>query len=149
METHDSDIGSVLRQMLRDIRDMDPEPIGAMFRFELEMCDPKEGAYVFRCRTLPWMTNTAGVLHGGMGAAIMDQAMSFVARAVKPAQAATMTVQLQVEHHRPIDPGEKLRVFVNTVSMGHTLMNFRCEVFREEHMDRPCLSGSGIFYNKH
>lgn len=134
-----------IRELIHQIGDMDPAPIGAMFGFELQRyyCDNDEA--FFRCGTLPWMRNTAGMLHGGISTAVLDQAMSFVARALKADDQQTMTIQLQVSHHRPIIPEKKLDVIVRKTSISRSFIHFYGEIWQNEKLS---LSGTGIFYLK-
>ena len=141
----EKDLELSLREMIYQIGQMEPAPVGAMFQFDLCSCDSELGEYTFYCATAPWMRNTAGFLHGGIGATILDQAMSFVARACKPEGSRTSTVELQVYHHRPIIPEEKLFVKICQISRTQSFLNFRGEIYCR---DMLCLSGTGMFYNK-
>lgn len=136
---------TAIGELLRALNETEPAPIGAMFAFELLHCDPEADEVLFRCKTLPWMCNTVGVLHGGMGAAVLDQAMSYVARAVKPDHQQTATIQLQVYYHHPIIPGEELQVIVRKTSRSRSLMHFSSEVIAG---GKLCLSGTAMFYLK-
>ena len=139
------ELESTLNEMIRQIGEMEPTPVGAMFGFKLHSCDAERGEYVFECSSQPWMRNTAGFLHGGMSAAILDQAMSFIARARKPEKSRTSTVELQVYHHRPITTEEKLTVKINEISRTQSFIHFRGEIYC---LNKLCLSGNGMFFNK-
>ena len=127
----------------------DPALIGGMFSLSLEHYDAGAGEFRFFARTAPWMANSAGALHGGMGAALADQAMSYIARAVKPEGAVTATLQLQTDYHRPLGLEEELLVRVYAVNIGHSVMHFRCEISALGAPDKLCLSAKGIFHNKY
>ena len=92
------------------------------------------------------MRNSAGTLHGGLCATILDQAMGFVAHCLKPGEGAAPTVQLAVDYHRPLHPGENVIVKVHVVSVTRSLMNLTVEAVQESNPDKICLSGSGIFF---
>ena len=116
--------------------------------FELVFCDPKAGEYIFRCKTMPWMRNSAGTLHGGICATVLDQAMGFVAYCVMPGEGIAPTIQMQVSYHRALIPGEEIVVKVWTVSVTKSLMSFRAEAFQTSTPEKLCLSGSATYFYK-
>ena len=87
-------------------------------------------------------------LHGGMCAAVLDQAMGVVAYSLKTEDGTCPTVQMEVEYHRPLIPGEGILVKVRVISMTKSLINLTAEAFRASRQDKICLSGSGIFFRK-
>ena len=111
-------------------------------------CDMEKGEFLIRGKTAPWMRNLAGTLHGGMCATIVDQAMGFVAYCAKPGAGIAPTVQLQVEYHRPICPGETVLVEVRLVSATRSLMHLSANVYQEEEPDKLCLSATSVFFYK-
>jgi len=137
-----------LRDRLKEIRERTPDSIGAMMEYELLRCDSDRGEVVFRCKTLPWMRNIPGTLHGGMCATILDQAMGFVAYCAKSGEGTAPTVQLTVNYHRPIIPGDYILVNVHVLSASKSLMHLRSEAYREENPEKICLSGNSVFFNK-
>lgn len=143
-----SDLESIVRQRIAQISEEVPGSIGDMMHFQLVACDPEKGDYTMTCQTLPWMRNFAGTLHGGMCASILDQAMGFISYCLKPGEGTAPTVQLEVDYHRPLIPGEEVLVRVHVVSLTRSLMNLTAEAVRPENPDKICLSGSGIYFYK-
>lgn len=148
MEFQLSCLEEKLRDRLKEIRERTPDSIGAMMEYELLRCDSDRGEVVFRCKTLPWMRNIPGTLHGGMCATILDQAMGFVAYCSKSGEGTAPTVQLTVNYHRPIIPGDYILVNVHVLSASKSLMHLRSEAYREENPEKICLSGNSVFFNK-
>lgn len=148
MDFRVSNLEEKLRRRLNEIRECTPDSIGSMMEYELLSCDSEKGEVFFRCRTLPWMRNIPGTLHGGMCATVLDQAMGFVAYCVKSAEGTAPTVQLTVNYHRPIIPGDYVLVNVQILSVSKSLMHLRSEAYREENPDKICLSGNSVFFNK-
>ena len=148
MEFQLSCLEEKLRDRLKEIRERTPDSIGAMMEYELLRCDSDRGEVVFRCKTLPWMRNIPGTLHGGMCATILDQAMGFVAYCAKSGEGTAPTVQLTVNYHRPIIPGDYILVNVHVLSASKSLMHLRSEAYREENPEKICLSGNSVFFNK-
>ena len=142
------EIEQSLRRRLEELQNTAPDSIGAVMDFELVSCDPKAGEYMFRCKTMPWMRNSAGTLHGGICATVLDQAMGFVAYCVMPGEGIAPTIQMQVSYHRALIPGEDIVVKVWTVSVTKSLMSFRAEAFQTSKPEKLCLSGSATYSYK-
>ena len=142
------EIEQSLRRRLEELQNTAPDSIGAVMDFELVSCDPKAGEYMFRCKTMPWMRNSAGTLHGGICATVLDQAMGFVAYCVMPGEGIAPTIQMQVSYHRALIPGEEIVVKVWTVSVTKSLMSFRAEAFQTSKPEKLCLSGSATYFYK-
>ena len=143
-----SDMEQQVRARIAEIGQKVPGSIGDMMHFELVECDPAHGDYVMSCTTEPWMRNFAGTLHGGMCATILDQAMGFIAYCLKAGPGIAPTVQIEVDYHRALVPGEDVLVKVHVVSATRSLMNLTSEAMQSSQPDRICLSGSGIYFYK-
>lgn len=144
----ENDLGERVRQRIAEISESVPGSIGDMMHFQLLSYDPEKEDFVMSCHTEPWMRNFAGTLHGGLCATILDQAMGFVSYCLKPGEGAAPTVQLEVDYHRPLHPGEDVIVKVHIVSATRSLMNLTVEAVQESNPDKICLSGSGIYFYK-
>ncbi len=147
META-NEMAALLRRRLEELRTAAPDSIGAVMDFELLSCDSEAGEYVFRCKTMPWMRNILGTLHGGLCATALDQAMGFVAHCIKPGEGTAPTIQMQVSYHRPLISGEDVIVKVWVVSATRSLMSFRSEAFQASRPEKLCLSGSATYFYK-
>lgn len=144
----ENEIASVIRRRIAQISEEVPGSIGDMMAFQLTDCDTKNNDYYMTCRTLPWMRNYAGTLHGGLCATILDQAMGFVSYCLKPAEGTAPTVQLDVDYLRPLIPGEEVLVKVHVVSVTRHFITLSAEAMRKENPEKPCLSGTGIYFFK-
>ena len=143
-----NDMGAVVRRRIAQISEEVPGSIGDMMHFQLLDCDVEKGDYTMSCQTLPWMRNYAGTLHGGMCATILDQAMGFISYCLKPGEGTAPTVQIEVDYHRPIIPGEDVIVKVHVVTATRSLMNLTSEAVQASNPEKICLSGSGIYFYK-
>ena len=143
-----NNIEAVIRRRIAQISDEVPGSIGDMMQFELLECIPERGDYTMLCKTAPWMRNFAGTLHGGMCATVLDQAMGFISYCLKPGEGTAPTVQLEVDYHRPLIPGEDVVVKVHVVTATKSLMNLTAEATQASNPDKICLSGSGIYFFK-
>ena len=140
------DMSERIRSRMAQINESEPESIAGMLRFRLVSCERDD--ITMTCQTMPWMRNPAGTLHGGMGAAILDQAMGFVAYCIKPGEGIAPTIQMQVSYHRPLISGEDVIVKVWVVSATRSLMSFRSEAFQAASPEKLCVSGSATYFFK-
>ena len=140
------DLGEKVRIRIAQAESSAPGSIAEMLSFQFVSCEDDE--IVMTCQTMPWMRNPAGTLHGGLGATILDQAMGFVAYCLKAGEGTAPAVHLSVDYHRPLRPGERVKVTVRVVSVTRNLMNLTAEACQESHPEKICLSGSGVYFFK-
>ena len=98
---------------LASIHVLAPGSIGAQMNYSLVDCDEEAGEYTLLCHTFDWMRNIPGTLHGGMCATVVDQAMGFIAYCLKKEDGIAPTVQMSVDYHRPLIPGEDVLIRVS------------------------------------
>ena len=137
-----------VRRRIAEVNGSVPGSIAEMMQFRLVDYDRERGDFTMTCKTMPWMRNAAGTLHGGLCATVLDQAMGFVSYCLKPGEGAAPTIQLQVQYHRHLHPGENVIVKVRVVNASRSLMSLTAEAFQESCPDRLCLSGSGLYFYK-
>ena len=142
------DLGEKVRRRIAEVDASVPGSIGEMMNFQVVSYDREQETIVMPCQTMPWMRNFAGTLHGGLCATILDQAMGFVSYCLKAGEGAAPTVQLGVDYHRPLHPGEQVIVKVHVVSATRSLMNLTAEAYQASCPEKICLSGSGIYFFK-
>ena len=137
-----------LDDCIERLHQLAPGSIGDLMNFWVVSEDRERGEYTLRCKTFDWMRNTGGSLHGGMGAAILDQAMGYVAYSYIPGPGKNLTVQMQQSFYRPLIPGEDVIVRVRVISAGRTLISMTAEASRASDPNQICISGSGTSYFK-
>ena len=123
-----------------------PGTIGDQMGFQLIKEDREKGEYTLRCKTEFWMRNVIGSLHGGIGALIMDQAMGFVAYSYMTGPGTTPTVQMQLNYHRPLTPGEDVLVRVRVISVSRTLVAMSSEAMLASDPETICVTSSATFF---
>lgn len=138
------DLAEKVRRRIAQVDASIPGSIAEMLRFEVVGED--KGDIVMTCGTMPWMRNSAGTLHGGLCATILDQAMGFVSCCLKEGNDIAPTVQMSISYHRPLHPGEQVIVKVHVVSVTHSLMNLTAEASQATCPEKICLSGSGMYF---
>ena len=142
------DLGEKLRRRIAEVGSDAPGSIADLMNFQFVSCDYEQDNVVMTCETMPWMRNSAGTLHGGLCATILDQAMGFVSYCLKPGEGTAPAVQLSVNYHRPLHPGEQVIVKVHAASVTRSLMNLTAEAYQASRPEKICLSGSGIYFYK-
>lgn len=142
------DLAEEVRCRIAELDNSVPGSIGEMMNFQVVEYDPEHNDLVMICETMPWMRNFAGTLHGGLCATILDQAMGLVSYCLKDGEGTAPAVQLGVDYHRPLHPGEQVIVKVHVVSVTRSLMNLTAEAFQASCPEKICLSGSGIYFFK-
>ena len=125
-----------------------PGSIGDMMEFHVLKEDREKGEFILSCKTFDWMRNALGTLHGGMGATIVDQAMGFVAYSYMPGPGMTPTIQLQLNYHHSLVPGEDVLAHVRVISVSRTLVSMTCEASLASDPDRICITASGTSFFK-
>lgn len=141
-------LGERVCQRIAEFNAAVPGSIGEVMQFRLTAYEPEQNDFIMTCRTMPWMRNYAGTLHGGMCAAILDQAMGFVVYCLKPGEGTAPAIQLSVNYHRPLFPGDNVIVRVHVVSSTRSLMNLTAEAFQESNPKKICTSASGTYFYK-
>lgn len=139
----ESDTIARLREAVAGLHTVAPETVADRLCFSLEKA--QEGIYWFRCTVQPWMANPAGTLHGGMAAVIADQAMGFVAYAIRPGKGFSPTVEMQVSYHRPLIVSGELLVKAELLTPGKSLTHLRCEIFSAAAPERLCVSAAAVY----
>ena len=123
-----------------------PGSIGDLMEFRVLSENREKGEYRLQCRTQDWMRNAIGTLHGGMGATIIDQAMGFVAYSYMTGPGTAPTIQMQLNYHRPMRPGEEVIVRVRVISVTRTLISMVCEASMAAEPDQICITGSATSF---
>ena len=138
--------GEKVRRRIADFNASVPGSIGEMMNFQVVAYDHDD--IVMTCQTMPWMRNYTGTLHGGLCATILDQAMGFLSYCLMDGEGTAPAVQLSVDYHRPLHPGEQVIVKVHVVSVTRSLAKLTAEAFQASCPEKICLSGSGIYFFK-
>lgn len=137
-----------VRARIVELHTIAPDSIGDRMHFTLLDCDTEKGDYFLQCETAEWMRNGPGTLHGGMCAAILDQAMGFIAYCIKRGEGTAPTIQMQTTYHRPLIPGQPVLVNVHVLSITKSLMNLSAEAYSAERPEKICLSASATYFYK-
>lgn len=127
-----------------------PQQAAEVFGSRLKMAylPGEEGLFCFASRTESWMCNPGGTVHGGICAALVDEAMGIVVYALGTGQQIAPTISLQINYHRPLLPGEDIIVRVRPVSVTRRLLTMAAEIVCAEKPESPCCSCTATFFRK-
>ncbi len=134
-----------LTQMIEELHRQAPDSIGNLLQFRAETYDEQKGDYYFCSQTSEWMRNAFGSLHGGMFAAVMDQAMGYVAMYLMGGTAVTPSIQLNVTYHRPAKAGSELSIKVHVDAVTKSIIYLRSEITERTNPNRLLTSATGIY----
>lgn len=123
-----------------------PDAVGDRFSFRLIDCCAADCSYTLCASTAEWMRNLNHTLHGGMGAAIVDQAMGCAAYCAMGAHGIAPTVQLQVNYLRAIPVGEDVYVRMRVVSVTRHLIHVVSEAWIGADENRTCLTADATYF---
>lgn len=139
---------NLIKSRLAMLHKVAPDSIGDLLRLELESTDESGEEFWLRGKTQGWMRNAAGILHGGMGATLVDQAMGAIAYCMMPGPGTAPAIELNVSYHRPLIPGEDVRLWVRALSVTRTLMRFECRAYQTDRPNRLCISATATYFYK-
>lgn len=139
-------LDTLIEKRLEILRTQAPDSIGNLL--DLQLLEMGEDTYIFRGKTEYWMRNVAGTLHGGMGATLADHAMGTIVWCLLPEGTKSATTALEMKYHRPLIPGEDVRICVRIVSKTKSLIHMTAELFRDSAPEKLCISSSATFFVK-
>lgn len=92
-------------------------PIAALLNFEL--VEVREGYAVFAVKPAEYHYNPIGVVHGGLGATLLDSAMGCAVQSMLPAGAGYTTLEIKVNFVRPMTAEtERVRCEAKLIHLG-------------------------------
>lgn len=113
---------------------------------QLQLQSWDDNSVTFLARTTDRMRNIGGVLHGGAAALLLDEAMGCTANSLYPSEGIAPTVQMQINYHRPVTPGETVRICVRIVSATRHLICTGAELAAVSAPDKVCISANATYY---
>ena len=137
-----------LMKWLTRLHEVAPGSAGDRLGLEALEYDDVKKEFVLRCPTEAWMRNAHGTLHGGLCATIADQAMGSVACCYKRGEGIIPAIELSMNYHRPLIPGENLIIRVRTVAATRTLIHVTAQLYRESQPEKLCTSARATYFYK-
>ena len=94
---------------------------------------------------LPWQTNRAGLLHGGIICTAMDMTAATLARFFA-GENYCPTVSLDVKYIRPVEVGDTMIVTVKGTAVGRRITQIQAEAVSEK-TGKLVATGASVFMN--
>lgn len=138
----------LIKKRLAQLHELAPESAGDLLRLQPLEYDPNRQEVLFSGKTEVWMRNPQGILHGGISAMIADQAMGTLAFCVKPGEGIAPAIELHVNYHRPLIPGEGVLMRVRLIAQTKTLIHTSAELYRQSAPEKLCVTASGTYFFK-
>lgn len=137
-----------LMKWLARLHEVAPGSVGDRLELEALEYDDKKKEFLLRCPTDLTMRNAHGTLHGGVCATIADQAMGSVACCYKRGEGIIPAIELSLNYHRPLMPGERVLIRVRPVAVTRTLIHMTAELCRESQPEKLCSSARATYFYK-
>ena len=130
------------------LQEVAPQSVGVMLDLKLLGYDELRQEYILQGKTFSWMQNGHGTLHGGFVATFADHAMGLVSNCVLPGDGVAPAIELHMNYHRPLIPGEDVLIRVRLRSVTKSLLHTSAELFRASAPDKLCASGQATYFYK-
>ena len=137
-----------LQYWLNRLHEVAPDSAGDILGLEVLDYNEQTKEFLMRGRTQSWMRNAHGTLHGGMCATMADQAMGSVACCYKRGEGILPAIELSVNYHRPLIPGENVLLKVRMMSATRTLIHVCAELYRESQPEKLCSTAYATYFYK-
>ncbi|MBQ7416069.1 MAG: PaaI family thioesterase [Oscillospiraceae bacterium] len=137
-----------VRKWLNRLHEVAPGSAGDRLYLEALEYDQSSKEFLLRSRSEDWMRNAHGTLHGGLCATIADQAMGSVACCFKQGEGIIPAIELHLNYHRPLMPGEDVLIRVRPVSVTKTLIHMSAQLYRQSAPEKLCVSASATYFYK-
>lgn len=108
-------------------------------------CDPVQLEMAFD--TKPWMTNPTGVLHGGVVATFLDNAMGLSCSCLCDCR-HTPTISMTVHYARPTPLNTTIHIKTQMVMFGRTSSQLSAQLYLPQEPDRVLVFASGVYSTK-
>lgn len=108
-------------------------------------CEEGREAYTIAYETADWMRNPNGVTHGGIVAAMLDNAMGVITHVRAPGK-PTATITLEVAYVRPVPVGRTLQIDVSVSRVGGTIAHITSRMYDVDEPEVTLATGSGVYH---
>lgn len=109
-------------------------------------CDGPGRSLEFAYDTQPWMTNPMGMVHGGVIATMVDNAMGMSCSCL--CGHSTPTVTMNVSYARSVPLNARVHLRARVLYCGSTTAQVTAEIYLPEQPDRVLVSASGVYFTK-
>lgn len=93
-----------------------------------------------------WMSNPAGVTHGGILSSIADLAMGMLSIFSAHGAHVTPTANISINYLRPVPLHQDFYVTSTIDHMGRRLNQTHCTMYLPNAPEKPCVTAVGTYY---
>lgn len=112
----------------------------------LVSCDGPSLTVELEHETKPWTSNPMGIVHGGVLAMIIDNAMGLTCRCLYGH--FTPTIQMSILYSRPVPLHETIRLRVVVTMAGSTTAQLQAQIYLPSQPNRILVSASGVYCSR-
>lgn len=135
----------ILREMGEIFRERGKGTINEMLTPDFVSCSIKEKTYLSAYKTVEWMRNPNGTLHGGFMSSTFDNAMGVLANFYGK-QSMTQTVSMQISYLSPGSIGERFMIRSRVLKAGRTMQYLNAEAWMEGKEEKLVATATGVYY---
>ena len=121
-----------------------PDCINNMLDLSIRSCDPVSRTVVFRAHTKPWMSNSTGVVHGGILSTYLDYAMGMLCHFLSGAS-ADPSIHLDTDFLRPVSLDEPILIRATVTKLGSRVCFAESSIRSENAPDIPLATALGTY----
>ena len=135
-----------LQEFIRMINNKERGGFNAMLAPRLVAADWEQ-----RCCTLayyaePWMSNPAGITHGGILSAAADLTMGMLSIYLAQGNGITPSASISLNYLLPVPLEKDFLVTATADHIGRHLNQFTCSIVSATEPDKPCVTAIGTYY---
>ena len=121
-----------------------PDCINNMLNLSIHSCDPASRTAVFLAHTEPWMSNSTGVVHGGILATYLDYAMGMLCHYLSGAR-SDPSIHLDTNFLRPVSLNEAILIRASVTKLGARVCFAESSIARAEEPETPLATALGTY----
>lgn len=114
---------------------------------EVVNCDAEQQSILFSFTAKPWMKNYAGMLWGGITAALMEQTLGMLSSALY-GEVETPCIALNIIYSRPVPCDDPINIRGRVLYAGGTTAQLSAEVFSPNLPDTVLVSATSITHTR-
>lgn len=112
----------------------------------LVSCDGPSLTIELEHDTKPWAANPMGIVHGGILATILDNAMGLTCCCLY--DHFTPTISMNITYSRPVPISETIRLRVEVILAGSTTAQLQAQIYLPSQPHRILVSATGVYCSR-
>lgn len=142
-----SEFSQTIQQALDTLHpNCDPEKPNLHLCPRLVSCDGPSLSVELEYDTKAWTSNPMGIVHGGVLALMLDNAMGLTCYCIYGH--FTPTISMNLTYARPVALNETVRLRVTTLLAGGTTAQLQAQIYRPGQEERVLVSATGVYCSR-